>query len=539
MSAIATEVVSVLRGKAGMSEPTIAKEHIDQDAQKVVRHLVRNNFQAYLVGGCVRDLLLGRTPKDFDVATSATPSEVRDLFRNCRIIGRRFRLAHVVFGRKIIETATFRANPREEEGVPENGDLLIERDNVFGTAEEDARRRDFTINGLFYDIAPGQVIDYVGGLADLAQRSVRTIGDPSIRFREDPVRMLRAVKFAARLGLDIEDETYRAIYNHRSELQKSAVPRVLEEIFRLLRGGAAVESLVLLRELGLIHELLPEISGRLEEDPGSLDLYLERVDSGVQAGDMPSNALLLILMFLPELRPLLPMLEDVSLPKSKDPSDYIDEVIGPLCARLRVPRRDVEQVKLILFAQRRIYHARKRGSRLSGAMQQRHSFAEALALHGLLYRAQRQQDGASPAQIDAEIAAWPFGAFSLLSGAPLVLATDADDASVAAGVADPSVVPSATSSTAALGSGPDARRKRRRRRRRSDAADGSGLQQRVQGDVDSDEDDLPADADEAGEPETTAPALLSRDRDDDEPIPEEEAVLAAFAAAMSRSSNDD
>src|SRR6185369_14383355 len=139
-----------------MSEPAIPRELIDVDAQKVIRHLSRNGYTAYLVGGCVRDLLLGRTPKDFDVTTDATPSEIRDLFRNCRIIGRRFRLAHVVFGRKIIETATFRANPREEEaeGEAPAGDVYIHRDNVFGTEEEDARRRDFTMNGLFYDVEP-------------------------------------------------------------------------------------------------------------------------------------------------------------------------------------------------------------------------------------------------------------------------------------------------------------------------------------------------------------------------------------------------
>ena len=195
----------------------IPKELIDPDADKILRRLRRNGHIAYLVGGCVRDLLLGRTPKDFDIATSATPNEIKDLFRNSRIIGRRFRLAHIFFGQKIIETATFRTNPRE--GAEATGDepeeLLIRRDNVFGTAEEDARRRDFTINGLFYDIESGEVIDYVGGLADLGARTVRTIGDPDVRFREDPVRILRAIKFAARLGFSIEQGTYEALLAHR------------------------------------------------------------------------------------------------------------------------------------------------------------------------------------------------------------------------------------------------------------------------------------------------------------------------------------
>jgi hypothetical protein len=235
----------------------IARDLIDPDADKVVRRLARHGFQAYLVGGCVRDLLLSRTPKDFDVATSATPKEIRQLFRNCRIIGRRFRLAHIFFGSKIIETSTFRANPRDGEDASETDELLIRRDNVFGTDTEDARRRDFTINGLFYDVEAEQVIDHVGGLADLERRVVRTIGDPAIRFREDPVRMLRAVKFAARLELEIEPVTLAALVEHRSEIAKCAQPRVLEEIYRLLRGGAAKRSMELLIETGIATVLAP------------------------------------------------------------------------------------------------------------------------------------------------------------------------------------------------------------------------------------------------------------------------------------------
>jgi poly(A) polymerase len=203
----------------------IARESIDPDAEKILRRLLRYNHKAYLVGGCVRDLLLGRTPKDFDIATSATPNEIKDLFRNCRIIGRRFRLAHIFFGSKIIETSTFRMNPREGTPIEEVEELLIRRDNVFGTAEEDARRRDFTMNGLFYDIEAGEVIDYVGGLADIEARLVRTIGDPEIRFREDPVRILRAIKFAARLDFQIEPATYAALLRHRGEIHQCAPPR--------------------------------------------------------------------------------------------------------------------------------------------------------------------------------------------------------------------------------------------------------------------------------------------------------------------------
>jgi poly(A) polymerase len=240
--------------------PSLDRTAIDPDADRVVRKLTRAGYKAYLVGGCVRDLLVSRTPKDFDVATSATPNEIKSTFRNCRIIGRRFRLAHVFFGSKIIETSTFRANPRDED----DHDLLIRRDNVFGTETEDARRRDFTINGLFYDVEREEVIDHVGGLADLDARLIRTIGDPDIRFQEDPVRMLRAIKFAARLSFGFEPATWRALLRWRSEISKCAPPRLLEEVHRLLRGGAARRSFELLVETGVLAVLSPYLAGLLE-----------------------------------------------------------------------------------------------------------------------------------------------------------------------------------------------------------------------------------------------------------------------------------
>ena len=243
---------------------TIDLSQIDPDAVKVVQRLRRFGFEAFLVGGCVRDLLLGRKPKDFDVSTSATPPELRRLFRNCRIIGRRFRLAHIFFGPKIFETSTFRANPRELEEDDKAGgevseDLLIRRDNVFGTAEQDAQRRDFTINGLFLDPESGQVTDYVNGMADIEARMVRTIGDPDIRFREDPIRILRAVKFAARCNLSIEEETLRCMVEHAQEISKCAQARVSEEFFRLLRAGASHRSMELLVELKLLPVMMPAL----------------------------------------------------------------------------------------------------------------------------------------------------------------------------------------------------------------------------------------------------------------------------------------
>jgi poly(A) polymerase len=244
--------------------PSLDRAAIDPDADRVVKKLSRAGYKAYLVGGCVRDILVGKTPKDFDVATSATPNEIKSTFRNSRIIGRRFRLAHVFFGSKIIETSTFRANPRDED----EHDLLIRRDNVFGTETDDARRRDFTINGLFYDVDREEVIDHVSGLADLDAKLIRTIGDPEVRFQEDPVRMLRAIKFAARLDFGFEESTWRALLRWRGEISKCAAPRLLEEVHRLMRGGAARRSFELLVETGVLAVLSPYLAG-LMEGPGA------------------------------------------------------------------------------------------------------------------------------------------------------------------------------------------------------------------------------------------------------------------------------
>ena len=231
---------------------TVSRKDIDPDALKVLYRLKNHGFVAYLVGGGVRDLLLGRRPKDFDIGTSAHPQAVKRLFRNCFIIGRRFRLCHVRFGRKVVEVSTFRRLAEADEG-----DTLIRRDNTFGTPEEDAFRRDFTVNALFYDIATFSVIDYVGGLEDLERRTIRTIGDPGIRLREDPVRMLRAVALAARLDFSIDPDTVEAIRFLRGEIVKSSPARILEEFYKILRQGAARRTFEMLHELGLLAYILP------------------------------------------------------------------------------------------------------------------------------------------------------------------------------------------------------------------------------------------------------------------------------------------
>jgi poly(A) polymerase len=418
--------------------PALERALIDPDADRVVRRLARAGFKAYLVGGCVRDLLVGRTPKDFDVATSATPNEVRALFRNCRIIGRRFRLAHVFFGPKIIETSTFRANPREDED-PDGDDLLIRRDNVFGTETEDARRRDFTINGLFYDVEAEEVIDHVSGLHDLGARMVRTIGDPDIRFREDPVRILRAIKFAARLDFDIEPATYAALLRQRGEISKCAAPRVVEEVYRLLRGGAARRSIELLVETGVLDVLSPHLAAlyaaptddeedddeddgrepadelddeerawhRVWEDarpqlarrhaprlpflPDAAELtrrralawsMLDQVDRSVKAGQERSNALVLAAL-------LAPFAADTIVAATTRPGEANQVILDlgqPVVDQLRVARRDAERTRFALFGLRRVAAARARNLPVDSSG--RESLEDAVALAELLAAAQ-------------------------------------------------------------------------------------------------------------------------------------------------------
>lgn len=380
----------------------IAPGRFDPDALKVVHRLNQFGYQAYFVGGCVRDLLLGKKPKDFDIATSATPNEVRSAFRNCRLIGRRFRLAHVYFkGGKIVEVSTFRANPTELEELeppaegPENGgggpeggegegeDLLITHDNVFGTAEQDARRRDFTINGLFYDVFNGKVIDYVRGLRDLRERQIRTIGDPEVRMREDPVRILRAVRFASKLDLDIESRTYAAMEGTVEDLPRCAPPRLLEETFRLIRGGVAAPSLKLLAALDALKLLLPPIHTHLKEGGAEAErtfyAYAAALDRRVLGAPQPmEDAILLSALLLPLSTEAAPP------PEGERPSvaQAIEELLRQLVQTARLPRRIAERTRMILLAQRTLSGDRRRRGSL-GSFRRHPLFGEALAVFEL------------------------------------------------------------------------------------------------------------------------------------------------------------
>ncbi|GFN46693.1 poly(A) polymerase I [Candidatus Regiella insecticola] len=250
----------------------ISRKDISDNALKVLYRLNKSGYEAYLVGGGVRDLLLGKKPQDFDIATNATPEQVRKLFRNCRLIGRRFRLAHIMFGRDIIEVATFRGHHEQE--LSKNSDKnasqqaqsgMLLRDNIFGSIEEDAQRRDFTINSLYYGSSDFVLRDYCGGLHDLKQGVIRLIGDPEVRYREDPVRMLRAVRFAAKLDMTISPETAEPIKRMASLLSHIPPARLFEESLKLLQGGYGYKSYLKLCEYQLFQPLFPLISNHFTE----------------------------------------------------------------------------------------------------------------------------------------------------------------------------------------------------------------------------------------------------------------------------------
>jgi poly(A) polymerase len=352
---------------------TISRRDIDPAALKVLYQLHEHNYIAYLVGGSVRDLLLRRRPKDFDVGTSAHPHQVKKLFRNCWIIGRRFRLAHVKFGPKTIEVATFRrqvvpdalhaVTPEIEAAVITSRDVvqpdetlppeteaserdersrMIQRDNTYGTPEEDAFRRDFTVNALFYDIGTFAIIDYVGGLEDLERRVIRCIGDPHVRFVEDPVRMLRAVVLAARLQFTIDEPIVEAIKVHRHEIARSAPARLVEEFYKILRSGHAEEAMRQLRATGLMKEITSELASgpdALWQSIAALDRYRNRFPA---APESLTNAILAGTLLHP-----LGLLRRQRF--SADPLERRIEL-----GMLPIARRDLERLHQIMALQPRL-----------------------------------------------------------------------------------------------------------------------------------------------------------------------------------------
>jgi poly(A) polymerase len=364
----------------------ISRANIDPDALRVLYRLAGSGHTAYLVGGSVRDLLLGRQPKDFDIGTDARPNEIRRLFRNCFLIGRRFRLAHIIFGRKVIETSTFRRQPEATES--ENG-LYQTEDNTFGTPEEDARRRDFTVNGLFYDIKTFSVIDYVGGLKDLEKRVLRCIGDPNIRFREDPVRMMRAVKFAARLGFTIDRATWKAIAKHHADILNASVPRVCEEVFRLFGYGASRPAFTLLWESGLLHDLLPDIAAYIDASGGKaspLWNYLAALDADPASADLSNGVRIACLTY-----PLF--LERLGREEARHPGGRGNRqhaarlALHPVAQRLHIPKAALFAAINFMDALRRFAEPPRKGR--DQRFLRHRDFPEALAFQRILLAAEK------------------------------------------------------------------------------------------------------------------------------------------------------
>ncbi|MDA8423179.1 MAG: hypothetical protein M0Z89_07570 [Nitrospiraceae bacterium] len=380
------------------SEHIISRKWISPNAVRVLYRLKEQGYHAYLVGGGVRDLLLGREPKDFDIATDAKPNEVKKAFRTCRLIGRRFRLAHIHFHDEIIEVATFRSNAPEEPEVPDaapseqttlalfpeqtaaeaaaqpampetqeplspgapaapaivvkprpprmlktEGGMIL-RDNVFGTPEEDALRRDFTVNALFYNIADYSVIDYVGGMADLKSGLIRIIGDPLVRFTEDPVRMVRAVRFAAILGFEIEENTYQALLELRDKVALASPARMYEEVLKLFLLGEGEKTYQLLRRTGLFGVIFPRLNEWIDtEDDGFPHIWigkaLEWVDTCVQSGRKVEPHILFGLLFGQYIEEKAKALSKSGAPALDAVTRAVTEVLSEQAQRVMIPKK--------------------------------------------------------------------------------------------------------------------------------------------------------------------------------------------------------
>jgi len=339
----------------------IDRRNVSRHAIKVCEVLHQHGYDAYIVGGAVRDLIVGLEPKDFDVATNATPEQIRPLFRRARIIGRRFQLVHVVFGQEIIETSTFRAPAAGDQETDEHGRIL--RDNLFGTHEQDAARRDFTLNALYYDPIKEEVIDYHRGVADLKKHVVRIIGDAETRYREDPVRMLRAVRFAAKLNGTVDPATLAPIRAMAPLIQNVPSSRLFDEMLKLLTCGHAMDCLRQLREVGLHQGLLPLIDVIFEESGGEqfVGLALERTDTRVRAGKTVSPSFL----FAALLWKLVDKRWHEIVAAGEHPMQGLmqaaDEVIDGQTRTLAIQRRFQADMREIWFMQPRFERATPRG----------------------------------------------------------------------------------------------------------------------------------------------------------------------------------
>ena len=353
------------------NEHCISRQHINKNAVRVLYRLKDARFQAFLVGGGVRDMLLGIIPKDFDIATDATPEEISDLFRNCRLIGRRFRLAHVHFGEEIIEVATFRArheshfqpdddveNHVDQDRVFKNGRLV--RDNIYGTFEEDAWRRDFTINALYYNIYDFSVVDFTGGVEDLNARLIRLIGDPLQRYQEDPVRMLRAIRFAAKLDFTIHSETAAPIYDMGRLLKDIPSARLYEEVLKLFLSGHGWNSFELLEQYKLLFYLFPRFEKNLAQAKPLIEIVLKNTDERKQQHLTVSPVFLfaaLLWTAVEETAKTLEKEQDINFFEALHEAAH--EVSHQQHKRVAIPRRIVLGMKEIWMTQSRLEQAWK------------------------------------------------------------------------------------------------------------------------------------------------------------------------------------
>ena len=352
------------------AEHSVSRSNISPNALKVLYRLKDSGYQAHLVGGGVRDLLLGREPKDFDIATDATPEDVRRLFRNCRLIGRRFRLAHVMFGREIIEVATFRALQTNKEGsdarhIDDEGRIV--RDNVYGNIEEDALRRDFTVNALYYNIADFSIIDYASGIQDINAGLLRLLGDPVTRYREDPVRMLRAVRFATKLGFRIEKDSEEPIKQLAPLLGDIPPARLFDEMLKLFMGGHALANFEMLRHYELFGRLFPFTEQSLTHEEQHFPLTLicrgmENTDVRIAAGKPVTPAFLFALFLWQPVRERAARLEASGQHQAEALQHAGSQIIAEQAGIMALPKRFSLPMREIWMLQLRLERAGGRRS---------------------------------------------------------------------------------------------------------------------------------------------------------------------------------
>jgi len=336
----------------------ISRDAICRNALKVLTRLNEAGYEAYLVGGGVRDLLLGEIPKDFDVATNAKPEEVKSLFRNCRLIGRRFRLAHILYGRDVIEVATFRGPHEGEQShhAGKNNEGRIIRDNVFGSLEEDAIRRDFTVNALYYNIRDNSIVDFTGGMDDLSAKVLRMIGDTETRYREDPVRMLRAVRFAAKLNFKIEKNAHELIFEMADLLDNIPLARLFDETIKLFQGGYGEKCLYLLREYQLFQLLFPLAEKNHAAALPLIEQALRNTDERIAIGKSVNPAFFLAVLLW---QPMLEFKQQFLEREQHDMEALLNasrEVIARQQAHLTIPKRFGLMIKDIWHMQPQLQH---------------------------------------------------------------------------------------------------------------------------------------------------------------------------------------